>query len=34
MEAKEDRHARQANRKQWIAIAKAQKASKKIKGEG
>jgi ribosome biogenesis GTPase len=33
MEAKEDRLARQANRKQWIAIAKANKASKKIKGE-
>ena len=33
MEAKEDRLARLANRKQWIAIAKANKASKKIKGD-
>jgi ribosome biogenesis GTPase len=33
LEAKEDRAARQANRKHWIAISKAQKASKKIKGD-
>ncbi len=33
LEAKEDRAARQTNRKHWIAIAKANKASKKIKGE-
>jgi ribosome biogenesis GTPase len=33
LEAKEDRVARQANRKHWIAISKANRASKKIKGE-
>jgi ribosome biogenesis GTPase / thiamine phosphate phosphatase len=33
LEAKEDRVARQANRKSSIALSKAQKASKKIKGE-
>ena len=33
LEAKEDRAARQANRKSSIAISKAQKAGRKIKGE-
>ena len=33
MEAKDDRQARQANRKHWIAIAKSQRAGKKIKGQ-
>jgi ribosome biogenesis GTPase / thiamine phosphate phosphatase len=33
LESKEDRAARQANRKHWVAISKAQKASRKIKGE-
>jgi len=33
LESKEDRAARQANRKHWIAISKAQKAGRKTKGE-
>lgn len=33
LEAKEDRVARQANRKHWIAISKANRAGKKVRGE-